>query len=166
MGHWGRVANGRGGHGSSYLHRIMFFCSTVFCRGFRMGKGFGPSYYRICSCSWGVPWGRGARVEVRRELGIGGVLPLAAGGMGPHAFTASCSFALLSFFKGFRRDKGLGSDYLLLLGSAMGPGCTWLPHEGLANGEGGRGQELLPPGAVLRQACSLGELRRKVCAWP
>ena len=32
------------------------------------------------------------------------------------------------------------------------PGVApWLPHEGLANGEGGRGHELVPPGAVLRQ---------------
>ena len=28
---------------------------------------------------------------------VGGVLPMAAGGMGPRAFTASCSFALVSF---------------------------------------------------------------------
>ena len=34
------------------------------------------------------------------------------------------------------------------------PGVApWLPHEGLANGEGGRGHELVPPGAVLRQMC-------------
>ena len=36
----GRGANGRGGHGSSCLDRIMFFCSGVFCQGFRRGKGF------------------------------------------------------------------------------------------------------------------------------
>jgi len=36
-----------------------------------------------------------------------------------------------------------------------------LPHEGFANGEGGRGYELVPPGAVLRQVCPLGEHRRK-----
>ena len=43
------------------------------------------------------------------------------------------------------------------------PGVApWLPHEGHANGEGGRGHDLLPPGAVLRQACPLGELRREV----
>ena len=29
------------------------------------------------------------------------------------------------------------------------------------NGEGGRGYELVPPGAVLRQVCPLGEHRRK-----
>ena len=64
VGRRGRGANGRGGHGSSCLHRIMFFCSGVFCKGFRRG-------------------------------------------MGPRAFTASCSFALLSFCKGLKRGKGL-----------------------------------------------------------
>jgi len=40
------------------------------------------------------------------------------------------------------------------------PGVApWLPHEGFANGEGGRGYE--PPGAILRQVCPLGEHRRK-----
>jgi hypothetical protein len=43
------------------------------------------------------------------------------------------------------------------------PGIApWLPHEGLASGEGGCGHELLPPGAVLRRACPLSELRRKI----
>ena len=37
----------------------------------------------------------------------------------------------------------------------------WLPHEGLANGEGGRGREPVPPGAVLRQACSLLNTARR-----
>ena len=48
-------------------------------------------------CSWGAPWGRGARVEVWRVLGVGGVVPMAAGGMDLCAITASCSFALPSF---------------------------------------------------------------------
>ena len=37
--------------------------------------------------------------------------------------------------------------------------APWLPHGGRANGEGRRGHELLPPGAVLRQACPLAEGR-------
>ena len=42
------------------------------------------------------------------------------------------------------------------------PGVApWLPHEGFANGEGGSGYELVPPGAVLPQVCPLGEHRRK-----
>jgi hypothetical protein len=37
------------------------------------------------------------------------------------------------------------------------PGVApWLPHRGLANGEGGHGHELVLPGAVLRQVCLLG----------
>ena len=43
---------------------------------------------RAAGCPWGVPWGRGARVEVRRVWFVGGVVPMAAGGMGNHAFTA------------------------------------------------------------------------------
>ena len=42
------------------------------------------------------------------------------------------------------------------------PVAPWLPHEGLSNGEGGLGHEFVPPGAVLRQICLLGEHRRKV----
>ena len=106
MGHWGRVANGRGGHGSSYLHRIMFFCSVVFCKSFRKAGALD----RATGCSWGVPWGRGVRVEVRRVWGVGAVVLskrvlMAAGGMGPHAFTASCSFALLSFASASGEEK-------------------------------------------------------------
>ena len=43
------------------------------------------------------------------------------------------------------------------------PGVApWLPHEGLANGEGGGVvTELVPPDAALRQACLLGGHRRK-----
>ena len=43
---------------------------------------------RAGGCSWGVPWGRGARVEVRQVWFVGGVVPMAAGGMGPRAFAA------------------------------------------------------------------------------
>ena len=52
---------------------------------------------RAAGCSWGAPWGRGARVEVRRLWGVGGVVPMATGGVGRRAFSASCSFALPSF---------------------------------------------------------------------
>ena len=51
---------------------------------------------RAAGCPWGAPWGRGARVEVRQVWFVGGVVPMAAGGMGPRAFAASCSFALAS----------------------------------------------------------------------
>ena len=43
------------------------------------------------------------------------------------------------------------------------PGVVpWLPHEGPASGEGGRGHRHVPPHEVLHQTCSRGELRRKV----
>ena len=40
---------------------------------------------------------------------VGAVLPMAAGGMGRRAFTASCSFALLSF----ARASGISNFYWL-----------------------------------------------------
>ena len=44
------------------------------------------------------------------------------------------------------------------LSSGVSPGVApWLPHEGPANGEGS-----VPPGAVLLQACPLGEQRWNV----
>ena len=80
----------------------------------RASQGAGVSG-RAAGCPWGVPWGRGARVEVRRVWGIGGVLPMAAGGMGPHAFTASRSFALLSFARALREARA----------SDRAAGCPW-----------------------------------------
>ena len=75
-------------------------------------------------CSWGVPWGRrGARVEVRRLWGVGGVVPMAAGGVGLRAFSSSCSFALLSFARAAGGARA-SDRCLLLLGSAMGPRCA------------------------------------------
>ena len=53
----------------------------------------------------------------RGEAGVerGGVVPMAAGGMGPHAFTASCYFALLSFARAPRWAKA----------SDRAAGCSW-----------------------------------------
>ena len=111
MGRGGRGANGRGGHGSSCLRRIVFFCSCVFCQVFRSGKSFRSG----CRLPLGGARGQGARLEVRRLLGVGGVVPMAAGGMGPRAFAASCSFALVSFA---RASGGAGA-----LDRAAG--CPW-----------------------------------------
>ena len=85
---------------------------------------------RAAGCPWGVPWGRGARVEVRRVWGVGGVVPMAAGGMGPYCLRRIVFFCSGVFCKGFRRGKsfrrgkGFGSGYWLPLGSAMGPRCA------------------------------------------
>ena len=100
--------------------RIMFFCSGVFAR----ASGGARASGRAAGCSWGVPWGRGARVDVRRVWSVGGVVPMAAGGMGPHALTASCSFALLSF----TRASGGARD------SDRAAGCPW----GVPWGQGAR----------------------------
>ena len=70
---------------------------------------------RAAGRSWGMSWGRGARVDVRRVWGVGGVVPMATGGVGPRAFTASSFFALLSFA---RASEGAGA-------SDRAAGCSW-----------------------------------------
>ena len=50
---------------------------------------------------------------------MGGVVPMAAGGMSPHAFTASCSFALL-FLQGLHEGQGLRIGLLVARGE-----CHW-----------------------------------------
>ena len=100
-----------GGMGPRAFTASCSFALVSFAR----ASGEARASDRATGCSRGVPWGRGARVEVRRELGIGGVLPLAAGGMGPHAFTASCSFAMLPFA---RASGGARA-------SDRGAGCPW-----------------------------------------
>ena len=70
-------------------HAFTAPCSFAQVSFARASKGAQASERAAC-CSWGVPWGRDVRVEVRRLWGVGGVVPMAAGGMGPRAFTASC----------------------------------------------------------------------------
>ena len=55
------------------------------------GLGGEKASNRAAGCSWGVPWGRGARVEVRRVWGVGAVLPIAGGGRG-----SSCRHRIMS----------------------------------------------------------------------
>ena len=64
MGRLGRGANSRGGHGSSCLYRIMFFCSAVFCKGFKGGKGFGSG------CRLLLGGAMGPRCACRGEAGV------------------------------------------------------------------------------------------------
>jgi len=82
---------------------------------FASASGRARASDRAAGCPWGVPWGRGACVEVRRVWCVGGVVPMAAGGMGPRAFTASCSFALLSFASASGRARA----------SDRAAGCPW-----------------------------------------
>ena len=53
VGRVGRGANGRGGHGSSCLHRIMLFCSAVFCKGLKYGRGFGSGCWLLLGSAMG-----------------------------------------------------------------------------------------------------------------
>ena len=41
------------GHGPSCLHRIVFFCSAVFCKGLRRGKDFGPGCWLLLGSAMG-----------------------------------------------------------------------------------------------------------------
>ena len=95
-------------------HAFTASCSFALLSSARASGGARASD-RAAGCPWGVPWGRGARVEVRRVWGISGGLPLAAGVMGPHAFTALCFFALLS---SARASGGTRA-------SDRGAGCPW-----------------------------------------
>ena len=117
-------------------HAFTASCSFALVSFARASKGARASD-RGAGCLWGVPWGRGARIEVRRVWGIGGVVPMAAGGMGPHAFTASSFFALLSFARDSRGGMGFGSGCWLPVGSAMGPRCACRGQAGV--GRRGRG---------------------------
>ena len=93
----------------------MFFCSVVFCNGPQEGQGLRiglPVALRGCH-------GAEVRAEVRRVWGVRGVVPMAAGRMGPRAFTASCSFALLSFERASEGQK-LRIGLLVALGKCHG----------------------------------------------
>ena len=94
-------------------------CSLALLFFSRASEGPG-AFDGAAGCSWGVPWGRGACVDVRRVWGVGGVVPMAAGGVGPRAFTASCFFSAI-LCKGLRSGKSIESSCWLLLGIAMGP---------------------------------------------
>ena len=68
-------------------------------------------------------------------MGRGGVVPMAVGGVGPRAFTASW-FLLCCLLQGLQEEKSFGSGCWLLLGSFMGPGCACRREAGV--GRGGR----------------------------
>ena len=87
---------------------------------FARASGMAGASDRAAGCSWGVPWGRGARVEVRRLWGVGGVVPMAPGErVGLRAFAASWSFALLSF----ARALGMAGALDLAAGCSQGAPC-------------------------------------------
>ena len=104
-------------------HAFTASCTFALVSFARTSRGARASD-RAAGCSWGVPWGRGARVEVRQVWCVGGVVPMAAGGMGPSWLRCIMFFCSGVFCKGFRRGKGFGSGCWLPLGSAMGPRCA------------------------------------------
>ena len=60
---------------------------------------------------------------MRRVWGIGGVVPMAAGGMGPYCLHCIMFFCPGVFCEGLKRGKGFRSGCWLLLGSTMGWLC-------------------------------------------
>jgi hypothetical protein len=108
----GVVPMAAGGMGPYCLHCIMFFALLSFARASRVARASN----RAAGCPWGVPWGRGARVEVRRVWSVGGVVPMAAGGMGP-----SCLHSTMFFCSGafcYRASGGARA-------SDRAAGCSW-----------------------------------------
>ena len=59
-------------------HAFTASCFLLCCllQGLQEGQGL---QIDLLVCPWGVPWGRGARVEVGRVWRVGGVLLMAAG---------------------------------------------------------------------------------------
>ena len=107
----GVVPMAAGGMGPRAFTASCYFALVSFASA--SGRARAPD--RAAGCPWGVPWGQGARVEVRRVWCVGGVVPMTAGGMGPRAFTASCSFALL-FLQGSQEGQGLRIGLLVAPG--------------------------------------------------
>ena len=140
---YGPKKNGRGGHGSSCLRRIMCFCSGVFCQGFRRGRGFR-------SGCW-LPLGSamGPRCACRGEAGVvrGGRGANGRGGHGSSCLHRIMFFCSGVFCQGFRRGKDFRSGCWLPFGSAMGPRCACRGEAGVvrggANGRGGHGSSYL-----------------------
>ena len=99
----GRGANGRGGHGSSCLRRIMFFCSGVFCQGFRRGKGFRSG------CWLPLESAMGPRCACRGEAGVvrGGRGADGRGGHGSLVPSPHHVLLLWCLLLGLQEEQGL-----------------------------------------------------------
>ena len=75
---------------------------------------------RAAGCPWGVPWGRGARVEVRRVWWLGGVVPMAAGealALVPSPHRVLLLWCLLPVLQ---EEQGLQIGLLVALGECHG----------------------------------------------
>ena len=108
-----------GGMGPSCLHRIMFFCSGVFCQCFRKSKDFrsgcwlplGSAIGPRCACRGEADVVRGGR-GANRPGGPWVFVP------SPHHVLLLC--CLLQVLQEGARASGR----VALLGSAMGPWCA------------------------------------------
>ena len=107
-------------------HAFTASCSFALLS-FSRASGGARASDRATGCPWGVPWGRGARVDVRRVWGVGGVVPMATG-------LRIMFFCSGVFCKGFIMGKVFGSGCWLLLGSAMGPRCACRGEAGVGRG--------------------------------
>ena len=87
---------------------------------FATASGMAGASDRAAGCSWGAPWGRGARVELWRVLGVGGVVPMAAGGRGSSCLHRIKFFCPVVFCKGINRGQGLRIGLLVALGECHG----------------------------------------------
>ena len=83
------IASGGVGHRAFTASKS--FALLSFARALEGARASG----RAAGCSWGVPWGRGARVEVRRVRGVGAVLSIAGGGDG-----SSCLHRIIFLWTG------------------------------------------------------------------
>jgi len=117
VGVCGVVSMAAGGRGSSCLHRIVFFCSAVFCKGLWCRAW---ASVRAGGCPWGMPWGRAARVRARRVWGVGGVVPMAAGGMSPSRLRRIVFISSGCLLQGLQEEQGLRVGLSVALGECHG----------------------------------------------
>ena len=113
----GVVPMAAGGMGPRAFVASCAFALVSFAR----ASGEARALDRAAGCPLGVPWRRGVRVKVRQVWFVGGVVPMAAGGMGPSCLDRIMFFCSGAICQGFRRGKGFRSGCWLPLGSAMVP---------------------------------------------
>ena len=116
MGVGGVVTMTEGGIGPRALSASSSFALLSFAR----ASGGAGALGQTADCSWGVSWGRGSHVEVRRLWGVGGVVPMTVGGA--WVFLPSPHHVLLLFclLQGPQKRKGLRIGLLVALGERHG----------------------------------------------